>query len=269
MRSLGFDSLVEAYDRTRTVDPASLSAALAEVQKRFPSKDFPVLLDAGVGTGRIAIPLLERGYRVLGVDISRSMLARFRRKELGSPHTSRTDLLLADVAAIPLRDHSVQLSLATHLFYFVADWRQAARELLRVTERRGAILLLHTGGGREVPEVRDRYRELCGELGFRPRSVGVHGVGVESTKEVLAFYRTQGLRVNARAGVWRWTERVPAAEAVADLEARSYSFTIAVPDSVHSAAISKLRQEVATSHLAPMFGFETENAISLSIVSWE
>lgn len=57
-----------------------------------------LVLDAGCGTGRVAIRLAELGYRVVGVDVDSSMLAQARR--------ARPDLrwLSADLAALPGRD---------------------------------------------------------------------------------------------------------------------------------------------------------------------
>jgi len=45
------------------------------------------VVDLGCGTGAIAMPLAERGYRVTGIDLSADMLAAARRKgeELGLP----------------------------------------------------------------------------------------------------------------------------------------------------------------------------------------
>ena len=37
-------------------------------------------LELGVGTGRIALPLAQRGVRVHGIDLSEAMLARLRAK---------------------------------------------------------------------------------------------------------------------------------------------------------------------------------------------
>ena len=42
------------------------------------------ILDIGCGTGRHAIELAKRGYRVTGVDLSESQLARAREKALGA-----------------------------------------------------------------------------------------------------------------------------------------------------------------------------------------
>ncbi|MBV9823165.1 MAG: class I SAM-dependent methyltransferase, partial [Actinobacteria bacterium] len=53
------------------------------------------VLDAGCGTGRVAIRLAELGYRVLGVDLDDSMLAEARRARPELPW------LAADLADLP------------------------------------------------------------------------------------------------------------------------------------------------------------------------
>jgi SAM-dependent methyltransferase len=56
------------------MDDDGAVAALAEL-----AADGPVL-EFGVGTGRLAVPLAERGVEVTGVDISPEMLAKLREK---------------------------------------------------------------------------------------------------------------------------------------------------------------------------------------------
>jgi SAM-dependent methyltransferase len=53
------------------------------------------ILDAGCGTGRVAIRLADLGYRVVGVDVDGSMLAEARRARPGLPW------LAADLATLP------------------------------------------------------------------------------------------------------------------------------------------------------------------------
>jgi SAM-dependent methyltransferase len=54
------------------------------------------VLELGVGTGRLAIPLAARGLTVIGVDASRAMLDRLRAK----PGGDRVHPLLADMADV-------------------------------------------------------------------------------------------------------------------------------------------------------------------------
>lgn len=46
----------------------------------LPDRDVVDVLDAGCGTGRLAIELVRRGYRAVGVDLDPDMVERARRK---------------------------------------------------------------------------------------------------------------------------------------------------------------------------------------------
>jgi trans-aconitate methyltransferase len=52
-------------------------------------------LEFAIGTGRIALPLAERGVRVVGIDNSEAMLARLREK----PGADRLEAMSGDMAA--------------------------------------------------------------------------------------------------------------------------------------------------------------------------
>src|SRR3990170_4622839 len=52
-------------------------------------------LEFAIGTGRIALPLAERGVRVAGIDNSEAMLARLREK----PGAERIEALVGDMAS--------------------------------------------------------------------------------------------------------------------------------------------------------------------------
>jgi SAM-dependent methyltransferase len=52
-------------------------------------------LEFAIGTGRIALPLAERGVRVAGIDTSEAMLARLREK----PGAERIEAMVGDMAA--------------------------------------------------------------------------------------------------------------------------------------------------------------------------
>jgi cyclopropane fatty-acyl-phospholipid synthase-like methyltransferase len=52
-------------------------------------------LEFAIGTGRIALPLAQRGVRVVGIDNSEAMLARLREK----PGADRVEAMVGDMAA--------------------------------------------------------------------------------------------------------------------------------------------------------------------------
>jgi hypothetical protein len=79
-------------DSASMFDPAVVAPAvelLAELAGKGAALEF------AIGTGRIALPLAERGVRVVGIDNSEAMLARLREK----PAADRLDAMVGDMAA--------------------------------------------------------------------------------------------------------------------------------------------------------------------------
>lgn len=58
----------------------------------------PRALELAIGTGRIAIPLSERGVEVVGVDVSEEMVAKLRAK----PGGEAIDVVMGDFADVPV-----------------------------------------------------------------------------------------------------------------------------------------------------------------------
>src|SRR6059058_3727479 len=76
------ESVAERYDEAT----AELSApAVVEPIVDFLAEIAPggAALELGIGTGRIALPLAQRGVRVHGVDLFEAMVARLRAKPGG------------------------------------------------------------------------------------------------------------------------------------------------------------------------------------------
>jgi SAM-dependent methyltransferase len=89
------EDVAERYDGDPEHDPM-FSAAMIE-----PVVDFLVqrarggpVLELGIGTGRIAIPLAERGVQVHGIDLSEAMVARLQAKRGGD----RIPVVIGDFA---------------------------------------------------------------------------------------------------------------------------------------------------------------------------
>src|ERR1043165_9484977 len=57
-------------------------------------------LELGIGTGRIALPLSQRGVKVRGIDLSRAMVARLHAK----PGGSAIDVTIGDFATAQVPD---------------------------------------------------------------------------------------------------------------------------------------------------------------------
>ena len=239
MKSLSFDSLVRLYDKTRTFDQGCFDAALDYLANRFPPQTFGHVFEPGIGNGRIAIPLAERGYRVMGVDISQEMLALLKERLAQCRQPTTVTFQQADTTRLPFPNATFDLAIAVHLFYFIRDWQQAAAELLRVVRDDGAIVLMHTGTGAEIPFLNERYQALCAEQGCT-----ISAVGVKSTRQVVDYYRSLGCQAEWTRDRWPWVSRLQLDEALGYIKSRAYSFTTVAPDDVHTTAIEKLKYEL-------------------------
>jgi SAM-dependent methyltransferase len=116
--------------------------------------------DVGCGNGLYLAELARRGHRgpVLGVDMSPGMLLAARSR------APRASLLVADAAALPVRDGAVGLTLAMHMLYHVPEPERAVRELRRITRPGGWVIVVLNGT--------DHLRELRGLIAEAMASLG-------------------------------------------------------------------------------------------------
>ena len=140
--SIAFDRAAGYYDESRGI-PREVEEQAAD---RVEAAVGPAarLLEMGVGTGRVALPLHRRGRQVVGVDLSLPMLERYRAKAAaaGLPPPS---VLRADASRLPFRDACVDVVLEVHLLHLVPAWERALHEARRVLAPGG--MLLHGSGG--------------------------------------------------------------------------------------------------------------------------
>jgi ubiquinone/menaquinone biosynthesis C-methylase UbiE len=95
------DKIADIYDEPgQTPDDAQDAADLLSRLAKLATPETPRLLEFGIGTGRIALPLLERGCTVTGVDCSAEMLKRCA----DADQQQRLSLINADMATVSVPD---------------------------------------------------------------------------------------------------------------------------------------------------------------------
>lgn len=103
-------------------------------------------LDLGCGAGRNAVPLAQRGWSVLGTDLSWPMLLAGAERARGAAVSERTAWVLSPMEAVPAPDASVDLVVAHGIWNLapsVGVFRAAVAEAARVA-RPGAALFVFT-----------------------------------------------------------------------------------------------------------------------------
>lgn len=132
-----FAPLGPTYDRVG----AALSFGQDPRWRRFlvsrVPRDGGHVLDVATGTGLVAAELLERGFRVTGLDQSPEMLARARGR-----FGDRVELVEASADALPFADASFDHLTFTYLLRYVDEPAATMRELARVVKPAGTIAML-------------------------------------------------------------------------------------------------------------------------------
>ncbi|MEU7615428.1 methyltransferase domain-containing protein [Micromonospora rifamycinica] len=155
-----------------------------------------VLVDLGCGAGLMAPHLADRGYRHVGVDLTRSALVQ------AAAHG--VTVLAGDATAVPLADGCADVVAAGELLEHVPDWRAAVAEACRLL-RPGGLLVLDTLNDTVLA------RLVAVELGERLPTVprGIHDARLfVDDRELVAecarhgvALRVRGIRPSLRATV--------------------------------------------------------------------
>jgi SAM-dependent methyltransferase len=118
-----FDAVVDAYESARPGYPNELFDALEPIAGLR-------VVEGGAGTGLATRTLLQRGARMVAIDIGIGVLSRAMRSMPG------LTAIVADGAAMPLRDGCVDLLCFAQSWHWL-DERRRVSEAARVLRRRG------------------------------------------------------------------------------------------------------------------------------------
>lgn len=166
----------------------------------LPPPDGRPLLDVGCGEGRLPRDLKARGYDVIGVDASPTLIEHARDADPGG------DYRVADAAAIPLPDASLAVVTAFMSLHDIEDMDGAVREIARVLVSDGCVCVavVHpiNSAGRFEAHTPDasfvihdsyfearRYEDLVERDGLSMRFSSVH----RPLEAIVAAFESAGL----------------------------------------------------------------------------
>jgi ubiquinone/menaquinone biosynthesis C-methylase UbiE len=215
--SIRFDRAVEFYDQTRAISEESMERTVELLVSELGGRGH--VLEVGVGTGLLALPLHERGMDVTGLDLAEPMLVRLIAKAGGR---RPLPLVLGDATRMPFRGGSFGGAYLRWVLHLIPDWRTAMVEVVRVIRPGGVFVasLGAHGGPRE--EISDRFAEETGldlglvgldwgasaeldevmtRLGCSPREIPQLREVVDQTLESFIESIAEGR--------WSWTWKVP------------------------------------------------------------
>jgi SAM-dependent methyltransferase len=130
--SISFENAADFYDETR--GGLRRGGNFATVIDGFLPRSARVL-EVGIGTALIALPLTERGHIVCGIDIAPAMLARAHER-IGAR------VAVADAQALPVATAACNVALVVWVMHVVADRDALLRECARVLEPGGTLIVV-------------------------------------------------------------------------------------------------------------------------------
>lgn len=220
--AVSFDRIADRYDTTRGYPDQVMDDMVGALEKVLDKKKS--ILDAGVGTGRFAKPLQDRGFDIVGLDISGRMLAKARAK-------GTADILRGDMCSLPFRDQVFGTTLSIHVLHLISKWRCALAEVGRVTSDNFVSIAFNR---EESPaeELRRFYEEVCAELGYTVRHPGLRE---RELPDLLPPDSTTTISIHEHP--------INAQSMIDDFENRTYSSQWMVPEEIHQQAIQALREK--------------------------
>ncbi len=217
--------VAHAYDRNRYHPPevsGRIATAISDPLERA-FKEAHVL-EVGVGTGRIAVPIVARGFRFTGVDTDVEMMELFRSKISGV--SRKVSLVEADAQDLPFESSSFHAVIAVHIWHLVPDLELALTEAARVLRPGGFLFEGWDAPDEHSPtsEIQDAWCEAVARLGH-PIQRGAHRAALEASRK---FFKRRKLQPT-EAEIAHWEVFNTPSEIVEALSEGLYSFTRGVP----------------------------------------
>jgi len=231
--SRSFDPAAEIYDKSRPLFEASVEKGMGSLLEAAGAG--ARILEVGTGTGRISIPLLERGTDLIGCDLSRGMLSRQREKY------PATRLVQSDAVWLPFPSNYFGAVLAVHVMHLIGPWKGALREFKRALKPGGVFLNVRTYepvGISIRKEIRVHWRNWLKSQGF-----DTGHPGAQSDEELRGEMRSMGARIK-EVEVVRFRHVYTLRVELERYESRVYSDTWPVPDVLFQASLAELREWV-------------------------
>jgi SAM-dependent methyltransferase len=134
------------------------------------------VLDVGFGQGRTVAVLVGQGHRVLGVDVSPTMLKQASARNRSACRDGRATLRHGDGITIPFPEHSADAAITVHTVYFMDDPAATFVDIARVLRPGGTLVVACRTSDTATPAwmdpniyrvpTADHVRSMLGNAGF-------------------------------------------------------------------------------------------------------
>ncbi len=228
--SVNFDRAAAYYDATRGIPEGAMVRTIELLAPELVQRG--LILEVGVGTGQLALPLRAAGANVIGVDISAAMLARILDKTVGG---RPPPLARADATRLPFNAGSFGAAYLRWVLHLIPSWVTALEELVRVLAPGGVVIVqLGNGSAGHRGEIR---RRCCGLVGMSQKPPGLDWGDTAGLDEAMAALGCE-LRL---LGPIRDEYRERLGDYLDEIDAGMYSWTWGIDDAGRRGAVAAIR----------------------------
>lgn len=233
-----FDRISEVYDETR--EPLT-EEALDKAALLLSNDGCKRVLEVGIGTGRIAKPLQQRNFEIVGVDISRGMLAKAQQKGI-------EDLVMGDANHLPFEDKTFDAAVLAHVLHLLENPAETFGKLARVSRNEIVVFVRKRDdastfpAGDERSVLRQTFRKVAEEMGYTlPSRPGEWRDRFRSEIEFLSsFPPSELITIQDVPVVTTLGERL------SFFEKRAYGYPASIPDDVFHKVIERVKSSIDT-----------------------
>lgn len=227
-----FDRISHIYDETR--EPLKKSA-VDKIKNVFLRDGCSSIIEVGVGTGRVAKPLQEMGFEIVGLDISKGMLLKAREKGV-------LRLVLADAGYLPMEEKSFDAAILAHVLQIFENPGEVFGKIFGVVKKDVVALirkrddtLADDSSGNSV--MKQFFAQVSAKMGY---TLPVHDWRRKET-EFLAAVPPHEL-VTVQDEVIETT----VGERLSLFEKRAFRYSLDIPDEVLHKIVKEARSSLAT-----------------------
>ena len=251
-RSIVFDQAADYYDQTRGLPPPVLEH-IGRLMTEAIGKPAARVLEAGIGTGRIALPVLAASsdeLKYVGIDLSVPMMRKLQEKVAHDRKTqSRLALFQADAMRLPFNDKVFDAVIEVHVLQLIPQWHVALREMRRVMRADGVFLHAHASDQHNDAEAwspwietRSRWRSILSEMNYHS-----DWVGVKTDRELLDALHGEASTFEELPAI-RWTHTDSFGRVLRFIAAKQFSDTWRVPEDIFRESLRRLETWMREAH---------------------
>jgi ubiquinone/menaquinone biosynthesis C-methylase UbiE len=235
-----FDWAASFYDFTRGIPDDLLKKAFTAMKERIELKFGSKILDVGIGTGRVSIPLLKElsglKVQIFGIDISEKMLLKCLEK---TSSLNNIELVRADGYFLPF-SKEFEVIITSHILHLVADPFKFVKGLLRLLKGYYINLEVYVNYHSTLPF--QIYYDRLNEEGFQHRFQDDR-----IRKELTIFLHKQGWQHSFC--VLESDAKILSKDLIRFIRDRVFRHQRKIQDHLHFKVLKYLYQEIETRNI--------------------